>query len=375
MAKRAYNIGVQGGHTKSTALAVGDDLHILGVAHGESLNLHTYPPHEVLRRLEHLLEKLASEANMSLTELLNSTAKTALAMPGAGAEDDLALIKVCLVRPIWKEESRCLILDDTWAGLVAGAFLSRGTCAFAGTGASIYVNDKVEKEVKFYGKPHKINGWGPLIGDFGSGFQLATYMFRFFGRELDTKGTSELFDKLIEIEPRIKVISNAQRWFDALCIMNPHDWRIKFAKLARAVTSSADAATPDLHAMTLVKTVANEITDSIGIALQRFPGARNLPVVLQGGMFEHSKLYRKLVIETFKPQITNNIYLAFFRPVIGALLLALVDMKRPLEQSLDMSVIKELYRNVQALPEGKQQLLTRVDGYAPFISEEKADVR
>ena len=359
-------LGINAGHTRSVAIAVDDNLDIIGLVSGESLNLHTYPHVVVSRRFEHLLEKLARNLNISLRDLLDHTSRISISMAGASTKGDQALVKVCLLQPYWSQDMKFKILDDTWAGLIAGTFSTNGTCVFAGTGASVYVNDNSGEEEIFYGKPHKIDGWGPLIGDFGSGFQLATHMFRFFGRELDKSGCPELFNRLLEKEPSIRRIEDAQRWFDALYIMNPHDWRIKFGKLAEVVTISADACPSDQGATELVKKVANEMVESIKIALDRFPNARKLPVVLQGGMFEHSELYREIVIDSVKQLIDNKVYLSKLRPVVGALLLAFIGLNKIHDKSAVETCSKKLYMNIQQLDEAIQQLLIRKEGHIPF---------
>lgn len=366
MAKQKYYIGINGGHSKSVAFAINDDLSTLEVVKSDSLNMHTYHIEQVLLRFENLINKLAIKAKVHPKELQNGTEKIVLSMPGAATPDEQALVKLCLSRAGWKELSKCIIVDDTWAGLVAGTASYIGTCAFAGTGASIYVNEERSGAGKFFfGKPHKIDGWGPTIGDFGSGFQLATDMFHLFNRELDNGNTPDLFYEVLKREPLIKELKNSQRWFDTLYIVSPRDWRIKFAQLAATATSAADLPNPDPHAKILVETSAANMTESIKIALKRFPKARDLPVVFQGGMFEYSNLYRELVLKAIKKITRHQVYLALLRPVVGAILLALGNLNR-LPSQLS---IKEIYRSILTKPEDERLLLLRPNGQAPFMED------
>jgi N-acetylglucosamine kinase-like BadF-type ATPase len=321
--------------------------------------------------MEMALDSLSMEVQVDIKDLPPETMNMALALPGAGAVDDQALAKISLLQPYWASREHYTVLDDTWAGLVAGTFTCRGTCAFAGTGASIYVNDKDKKVRRFYGKPHKIDGWGPIIGDFGSGFQLAVHFFRFINRQYDRGIKPDLFIELVKREPAIRELKHTQRWFDTLFLMNPNEWRTRFAKLAAVVTSAAELSDPDPDAEMLVQKAANEMIESIKIALERFPHARNFPVVFQGGMFEHSRLYRRLVTEAIESEVNACAYLALFRPVVGAVLLAMADEEQSVGPFVvEQSVIRELHSSILKLPDEEQHLLIAKDGHAPFDEEE-----
>lgn len=366
MQAERFFIAVNGGHTRSVACAIPVDLGAVEAVEGESLNFHTYPHQVITYRFDDLLDKLAHKVGVRLDDLRNRTERIALSMPGAGTTKDQALIEVCLLRPEWKDPNKYLILDDTWAGLVAGTSSSSGTCVFAGTGASIYMNDIPQRKMNFFGKPNKIDGWGPVIGDFGSGFQLTVDMFRLFNREFDKGNTPKLFWEVLRLEPDIGDIGNSQRWFDTLYIRYNYDWRIRFAKLASAATSAADSTDPYPCAKALVEKAANDIIESIEIALGNFPGAKVLPVVFQGGMFENSKLYRGVVSEKVEKLASGPVYLALFRPVVGALMLALGDSN----VLTDQSKISDVHKTIKAMPQEERCLLIRAHGRAPFGQEE-----
>ena len=155
-----FYIGVNGGHSKSIAFVMDKNFGVLSAVKGDSLNTHTFPLEQVTLRFETLLLKLADKIQLSPLELQNRTLKLVLSMPGAATEEDQAITDACLCMAGWRETEQYSIVDDTWAGLVAGAFLYNGTCAFAGTGASVYtcVNEEVNGSQKFHAKPNKIDG-------------------------------------------------------------------------------------------------------------------------------------------------------------------------------------------------------------------------
>ena len=370
--KGAFLIAVSGGHTRSVACAIGSEAQILGVVEGESLNMHTYPHQEVVFRFVRLLDELASTVGVRIDEFRRRATRIVLSMAGAGTVTDHRLIEHFLLHDTWAEPNTYIILDDTWAGLLAGTLSCTGVCAFAGTGASVYVSEKIGEtidfhddtqlsimsEVRFHGGKRKIDGWGPTIGDFGSGFQLATDMFRLFNRELDRGNPPELFREVLREDRDLRTIGNVQLWFDSLYIRYT-DWRIRFAKLASVATSAADRGDP--HAITLVKKAAYDMIESIVVAIEKFPQARTMPIVFQGGMFEFSKLYRDTVAEGAQKMTSGPVYLAMFRPIIGALVLAMADSpKIP-----DKSALGNLLGQIKDLSERDRALLIRSDGHAP----------
>jgi N-acetylglucosamine kinase-like BadF-type ATPase len=328
-------LGISGGHTRSVACAVDSENNALACVTGESLNQHTFGDRAVMMRLGKLLDRLAKQIGLPRTALAGDTVKAVISIAGAASEEDQALIEICLLRNGWNSGTQNYqVVDDTWAGLLGGALSYAGTCAFSGTGASVYVGDPEA----FKGKPNKIDGWGPIIGDFGSGFQLAVEMFRLFGRYYDEKKKPPpLFAEVVKLDPLISSITNVQRWFDNIYNFYPNEWRIKMAALAAAATAAADRPDPDPDAIQLVNAAANEMIKSIRIALE-WKAARSLPVVLQGGMFEHSRLYRQQVIGAITGLTTGHVGLAKYKPALGALFMARFPERSPLDPAVVESI-------------------------------------
>ena len=199
------------------------------------------------------------------------------------------------------------------------------------------------------GKPHKMDGWGPILGDFGSGFQLAVDGFRFIGRSYDEGKRVQLFKQIRDWNNKrgkapIRGILHVQTWFDNL-VRDPQNWRIRFAQLAEPITQAADSPQPDPDAVKLVRTSALDMAKTIEIALQCF-GERvtGLPIVFQGGMFEHSDLYRKTVANKIRDRYANKIRMATFRTVLGAALMGYTDVHGPLTESWAQTIRQSIRR-------------------------------
>jgi len=88
----------------------------------------------------------------------------------------------------------------------------------------------------------------------------------------------------------------------------------------------------------LITRSAEEIATTVNIAIRQLqPDTRELPIVFQGGMFEHSPLYRKIVARCIRRMYPNPIKMAPYRTVLGAGLLAAATTEiLPDRASLDM---------------------------------------
>lgn len=359
-------IAINGGHTKSVVACYEAGNMIIQA--GESLNLHLFSHQQVSSRLDVLFTRLriacGSKSNAALAE---NTERLVMSMPGAATDEEHYRVLAALTAAGWKRTENVFVVDDTWAGLVAGTNSLTGVCAMAGTGASVYVSPN-PAETRFHpGKANKLDGWGWIIGDFGSGFQLAVDMFRELGRQIDRDPETQslLSTELLAMEPDLSSVHDVQKWFDGLCSTDrsQHQWVAHFAILASVVTRLADQEQPDGIAHSLIQKIAVEMVESITIALKRTNNSE-LRVVLQGGMFEHSKFYRNYVAEAISKTHKNPIALAAYRPVFGALLLACADVTRNGEWKLVPGLAQELHHVVQRSL--NSELIYHPDGLPPF---------
>jgi N-acetylglucosamine kinase-like BadF-type ATPase len=343
-------VGISGGHQTSTATAVRDGV-VLGSAKGDGLNLHTVPHLKLASRTGALLENLADRISITPIELKAQTSKLVLAVPGAEIPYGQRLAEACLFLNDWTDRSQFFIVDDTWAGLIGGALRRRGICAFAGTGAAVYVGLGEFAA----NKRQKIDGWGHILGDYGSGYQLALKMFRFLGRTLDRDNLSPLFAEILSEDPRISDPDNIQHWFSQLYTLHTDDWVVRFARMAAVVTRAANRSEhPDDDACRFVIESAEEMVESVTLAVDRFmPESRELPIVFQGGMFEHNDLFRRTVAERLKQNHSSPVGMSSFRPVIGAALMACASDSMLPDNPLRSNILS----SIQALPAHERALL------------------
>lgn len=321
LADRFY-LGLSGGHTKSVAVAYdAANGTLTKKVYGEAINIHRLLRHEVIRRLDNILFKLAGELGLqALTPLQTFAKKAVFAFPGAGHSYDIQVAEHILAEEGWAGDA-FFVLDDTWAGLYEMTLQESGICAFAGTGASVCV-----AQGEFgHAKVLKFDGWGPIIGDFGSSFQLVVDFFRTLRRRLDNEAPFPLLERIVADFPEIRGTHGVQQWLDHMLRYRQEDWSAQFAKFAQTITKAAgDPGAPDADACELVRNCAAQMAETINIAIQR-ASAGSMPLVLQGGLFLNSSLYRDTVREKIKNHC-GDVRVGREGPVLGALFYALSDM-------------------------------------------------
>ena len=317
-------VGISGGHHASSAVLYKGQV-VVGPVEGAPLNPHNLRIEDFQGRLDALVRTLAAESDFdSHYALLTSTTRAVFALPGVGTPTHRELALELIAGPCPEFRQNCEILDDTWAGLYAETQESRGICAFAGTGASVCVAvDEFEAD-----KLYKIDGWGPVIGDHGSSFQLVTLFFQWLGREYDETGTAPpIFDEILDSIPKLESIDRVQRWFDLGYLHSGDEWCVEFAKVAAALTKLADGDTKGSEvARYLVQITAAGMARSIRIALRRVSHLQDMPIILQGGLFAKSKVYREAVVQGLPDERRQHVRSARFPPVCGALLYGAHDV-------------------------------------------------
>ena len=315
-------LGINGGHGKASArlFRIGDDACV-PFEFDYSLNIHAVDEHETESRLDDFLSRIALDISLTPDELKSQLASVVIAFPGAGLTHDQRHCRRLVEKALPNVE--VTIVDDTWAGLYSHTVSPLGMCAFAGAGASVSIaTGKFSTEKAF-----KIDGWGPVIGDFGSAFHLVTKYFRGLNRRRDQDIECPLFPLIQSFcENRIPIpsIDEVQPWFDEF-VTQP-EWRANFAALAEPILNIADSrpsgATSNARnaARKLVVCTAKSMYHSIDLAIRRYP--QKMPIILQGGVFRNSRLYSKTVRRLVWKKHRRKATLATRRPVDGALLLA-----------------------------------------------------
>ncbi len=170
------------------------------------------------------------------------------------------------------------------AELVLGALVdSVGLAIVSGTGSIAFGRNAA-------GQRARAGGWGQIIGDEGSGYDLARRMFDAFASEADGRGpatslTRRLTGELALTEPHQLIAF----------VYGPQTTKGDLASLSRLVVEEADAG--DAIATEIIASSAGRLVQTASAAARRLGFVSSLPLALTGGMFVHIDRFRNHVVE------------------------------------------------------------------------------
>jgi N-acetylglucosamine kinase-like BadF-type ATPase len=221
-----------------------------------------------------------------------------------------------------------VIVPESEAGLMAGALWEDGFLALSGTGSDIFLVDKAGR-LKQRGRFDRttLGGWGPVIGDQGSGVWIGQEAIRAVVSGIEGWTEKTLIHDLIRRDWKLD-----QDWdMVPMVYQEPAPFR-KVASLTRQVEEAA--ALGDAVALRIVKEAGELMAVQSLAFFSRFdipPGMRRL--VCCGGAWKT----HPLMFETFKGKILVN-YPDF-------------DIRKPLFEHLLAGPAFEILR--QGAPEGR----------------------
>jgi N-acetylglucosamine kinase-like BadF-type ATPase len=313
--KRGW-IGMDGGGSKTVAALCDEQGDVLARAQGDSANVMSRSWPEVERTLRELIDELLRQSGMAAEQV----AAVCLGLAGADRPETKSLLQEAF-GPLFGE--RLLIDNDAAVALYAGTWGEPGVVLIAGTGSIAY---GMTKE----GARHRVGGWGYLLGDEGSGFDLGRSALASVLRAHDGRGESTMLTELVlghfglrSPAELIQLVYGAD---------NP---RKLLAEASQVLLAAAEAG--DALSLRLVEQAAAELV-TLGLTCLKRVGERQ-PVVLAGGLLTADTLLRQRVIERLSAHAETRI--PAHPPVVGALVMAL----RHTGIAIDQQVRDNLQKN------------------------------
>lgn len=165
--------------------------------------------------------------------------------------------------------------------LLAAAGVEHGIGLVAGTGSSAYGLAEDGRELA-------LGGWGHLLGDEGSGYDIAVRALRAVSAAADGRGPDTRLARMLT---------------EQLGVGEAHELRERcypappVSEIARLAETVLDAADADAVAGSIVDAASEELAALVDACARRlFDGSAAVPVVLAGGlMAPGSALHRRLV--------------------------------------------------------------------------------
>ncbi|MBR3928786.1 MAG: hypothetical protein IKJ65_07280 [Clostridia bacterium] len=313
-----YYIGADGGGTRTTAVLMTEKGEIIKVLRGKGLNYHAIGMEKAQKHLKELID----EITLGLED--KSDIKIGV---GMSALDDLPTEKqLCdFAGSLFHKES-LFLHSDAYMALMAATLGQSGALVICGTGSMAVYADETLKQTP-------AGGWGYLLGDYGSSYQLAIDGIKAAIRAFeDTGAKTALTDAMTA---RFS-LTYPRQLIDY--VYAPSTAPSDIAKFAIDVLNTARAGDP--VAMDIVKEhfdILSRIVDSVT--------KHSLPdtVWLFGGVFEHNEWVVSLfqeMLSRFKKGVRAS--LIPYPPAIGSAVYAMKMCKALTSDILE--TIKNTYK-------------------------------
>ena len=292
-------IAVDGGQSSTLALVASTDGRIRGEGSAGASNHFHEPggPERLYAALDQSINGALHSANASQRDVV----AVCLGMTGADAE------AAKIVKEMF-QAAQVEAFHDTvtaWAGASLG---EPGVVVIGGTGSVAYGQTA-------NGGSARAGGWGYLLGDEGSAYDIGCAALKAMCYEADGRGPTTRLSSQILAHLKLSDIMALRHAVYAGAVTRP-----QIAGLASLVGTAARTGDPVANA--LLQSAGQQLA-LIALAVMDKLGDFTLPIFTTGGVFRAGKPLLSAfesTIHSRSPQAT--IYPAAFSPVVGALFLA-----------------------------------------------------
>ena len=301
-------LGVDAGGSKTVAwLATRDavaDAGVIGCGLAGPANPQAVGFDTALRNLDQSIARAFADAELGR----GSVASACIGLAGAGRELDQQAVQQ------WAEDAglaeRVTVTHDAMLVLAAGTPDGRGVALISGTGSLAFGRNAA-------GETARCGGWGPLLGDEGSGYAIALAGLRAAAQAADGRGAAtsmlDSFLKQLDLRDASELIPT---------IHAPHLTRSDIARLALVVFAASNQH--DAPALGIVRAAAAHLAQMVAtVASQLGFDQRPFPMALAGGVLLHQPPFRQQLCETLAAAgLDCDPTTTVADPVAGALALA-----------------------------------------------------
>jgi N-acetylglucosamine kinase-like BadF-type ATPase len=259
-------LGIDAGGTKTVALLADGNGDVIGEGRSGGANLQTEGELQVEKILHDVIEQAMGGRHTAPDAVC-------LGMAGVDRESDGRVIRGIMHRLGFRQNA--LIVNDALIALVAGAGASPGVVVISGTGSIAF-------GVSHRGLAARAGGWGPTLGDEGSGYWIGRRALEAVVRDADGRGPrTALTERVLEYFalPRPELLVSE-------IYHQPHGRRA-IASLAPIVDQAR--VDGDLVAAEIMVDAADELAKAATSVITRLEmRGEQFPILLAGGMLKRS---------------------------------------------------------------------------------------
>lgn len=295
----SYLIGVDGGGTKTIAVAARADGTVIGAERGEGINYNNIGMDRARRNLKEIIDRLESRIDGHCEGL-------AVGMPALDMPADDALTRLFAGNSF--DPALLDLQSDAYMALVGFTLGKAGMIVICGTGSILLMMDE-------NGAQHVRGGWGHLLGDPGSGYALAV------------DGLKAAIADWENIGPHTSVTRAAEEYFRLLSprqlidrVYAEGQSRAELARFGRLVLEQC--ALGDGVALGIARKNMSVLAANAAEMIARVPAANR--VGIYGGVLTNSAVAREIFTDQLKKLCPDaEVSLPEFPPELGALIHAL----------------------------------------------------
>jgi N-acetylglucosamine kinase-like BadF-type ATPase len=299
-------LGIDAGGTKTVAFLADADGRIIADGSAGGANLQTEGELQVEKVLHDVIEQVTRGHNLT-------PAAVCLGMAGVDREADGRTIRDIMRRLGYR--SHTLIVNDALIALVAGAGASPGLVVISGTGSIAF-------GVSHRGLAARAGGWGPTLGDEGSGYWIGRRALEAVTRDADGRGPRTGLSQLVLDHfqlPRPQSLVAE--------IYHQPQGRRAIAALATLVDGAR--AEGDLVATEIMVAAADELALAAASVISRLEmRGEQFPILLAGGLLKRSE-WLAAEVERRMAEVAprSDVRLLTHEPALGAVRLALAEAR------------------------------------------------
>ncbi|WP_158289269.1 BadF/BadG/BcrA/BcrD ATPase family protein [Paenibacillus flagellatus] len=309
-----YVIGIDGGGTKTEALVLAEDGREWGGLVVDSTNPFAVSFEQATRNMASLLDKA-----FSIPELREATCEAVcLGLAGVDTDDERARFRSFVEQ--YRDE-RGLVFEtfmnnDAQIALMATLGDDRGIIVISGTGSIAF--GLTEDRRKF-----RVGGWGPLLGDEGSGYDIGVRTLKAAMRSHDGIEPATLLTESIVRTYGFASVTDLRTY-----IYQPHLKKHDIAKFAELCIRADEQG--DDTAGRILDAAAGDLAASAAALVRKDPWFEQCRLVTTGSIFRHSTRFAD-AFRTGLGRLAPNVRVipSEREPAYGAALLA----RRQLRQS------------------------------------------